>query len=213
MATNRNVILWCESAPLRRTLSHYLQENAFSVISCNTLEGIRMELGIGDFTLLITDTTCDDGRLEAIVSKQPTMQVLHITEQAHATHNKQQWITLPPPFDLSEIGRLLQQRKPAEPDALPLGKYDLLPAKNSIRYQNIETTLPKKEMELLLLLYRNRPDMISKEIVCRKLWPESPSGHDNSIHVYINNLRRFLLQDDSIRLISVYGKGFRLVCS
>ncbi|MBR4492407.1 MAG: helix-turn-helix domain-containing protein, partial [Bacteroidales bacterium] len=51
-----------------------------------------------------------------------------------------------------------------------------------------------------------------KEAVRHKLWPESPDGKDSSIHVYINNLRKYFSNDENIIILSVYGKGFRLEC-
>ena len=213
MSSNGNVLLWCRSAILQRTIRHYLAENAYTAIGCHRPEEIGMALSIDDFLLLITDAPCPDEALESQLARHPELPVLHITEQWPAVPPAPQHKQLPPPFDLSFLGQWLQQqKKPAETPHFAMGKFEVFPSEHCIRYQNRETNMPKKEMELLLLLYRNRPQTLSKEAIHRKLWPENPAGMDNSIHVYINNLRKILAEDDAIRLLSVYGKGFRLEC-
>ena len=211
MATNGNVLLWCASPVLCRNIRHYLQGNAFAVLSCTTAEELRIALSIDDYLLLITDISLTVEFPETLLERQPDLTVLHISENEADTSLPKNHLWLHPPFDMNEIGLILQhQNQPAEPQELPLGKYVILPKEKRIRYQNKEFPLSKKEMELLLLLYRNHPEVISKETICHKLWPESPLGKENSIYVYINNIRNCLSDDPTIRLIAVYGKGFRI---
>ena len=213
MHSNGNVLLWCRSAILRRTIRNYLLDNAYTAIVCNRPEEIGMALAIDDFLLLITDATCPDDELDKQLAREPQLPVLHITGEWPELPPSPQRIHIAPPFDLDLVGQCLQkQKKPAEPEHFTMGKYEVFPSEHCIRYRNSETNLPKKEMELLLLLYKNRPDTLSKEAVRHKLWPESPEGKDSSIHVYINNLRKYFSNDDTIIILSVYGKGFRLEC-
>ena len=211
MATNGNVLLWCSSPILRRNIRHYLQGNAFAVLSCTSAEELRIALSIDDYLILITDISLHDGFPDTLLERHPDLTVLHISENDADTSLPKNHLWLQPPFDMNEIGLILQrQNQPAEPQELPLGKYVILSKEKRIRYQDKEFPLSKKEMELLLLLYRNHPEVISKETICHKLWPESPLGKENSIYVYINNIRNYLSEDQTIRLIAVYGKGFRI---
>jgi len=210
MHSNGNVIIQCQSIILQRTIRHFLQDNAYNVICCNRPDDIRIALSIDDYLMLITDSGYPDETLDTALQRNPNLPVLHITGHWQLS-GPSQHMHLAPPFNLSEITRLLHlQKQPLPPMTIPLGNFELIPAGNRIRYHNKETCLSKKEMDLLLLLCKNRPHVISKEAIGQKLWPESPLGKEKNIYVYINNLRNYLAADPSIRLISVYGKGFRL---
>ena len=209
MANNGNILLMCASPILERNIRHYLKENAFNVIQCHP-ETLRTALQMDDYMMLVTEVPPQDTETESVLERFPEVTVLHITGQRPLFPLPENRIILPPPFDLSEISRLLHRKAPETEQTLPLGGYELIPGKKCIRWKNMEIRLPQKEMELLLLLYRNRPDTVSKNVVATKLWPNEPEGKDNSIYTYINNLRNHLSKDPSIRLHSVYGKGFCL---
>ena len=81
MHSNGNVLLWCRSAILRRTIRNYLLDNAYTAIVCNRPEEIGMALAIDDFLLLITDATCPDDELDKQLAREPQLPVLHITGQ------------------------------------------------------------------------------------------------------------------------------------
>ena len=114
------------------------------------------------------------------------------------------------PFDLSELEYCLQPANQEEKKRLFLGKYEILPQSSAIRCKNESLNIPKKEMELLLLLLKNSPGTVSKEEIAAKLWPSDKERHDNSINVYINNLRKYFQSDRRIGIVTVYGKGIRL---
>lgn len=209
MASNGNVIIWCAPSALRRSVQHFLRENAYTVVSCMHADDVRIALSIEDYILLITDLPFPDETLQLLLKRYPKLPVLHIVERMPDVKAAPPHYVCRKPFNIEEIGKLLRQKKPSY-ESLLLGKYTILPEKNAILYKHTETNIPKKEMELLLLLYRNRPDMVSKEQIARRLWPQEPRDRDNSISVYANNLRKYFLKDDGIRFISVYGKGLCL---
>lgn len=209
MASNGNVILWCASSAMKRSIRHFLTENAYTVVSCEHAEDVRIALSIDDYCLLVTDTPYPDEALEQLLRRNPGLPVFHITARLPEVLPPAPHFLYSLPFDLDEIGRLLRGNG-SRSERLPLGKYEILPGKSAIRFRNTETNIPKKEMELLLLLYRNRPDVVSREQIARKLWPAAPSDRDSSINVYINNLRKYFSEDAGIAFLSVYGKGLRL---
>ena len=186
MASNGNVILWCASPAIKRSIRYFLRENAYTVVTCEHAEDVRIALSIDDYCLLVTDTPFPDSTLEQLLLRHPSLPVFHIA--AHMPEIRPQ----PPhhvqtlPFDLDEIKKLLRPDT-GNTEPLLLGKFEILPEKSAIRYKHSEINIPKKEMELLLLLYRNRPEIVSKENIARRLWPQAPQERDSSINVYINN--------------------------
>ncbi|MBO4281735.1 MAG: response regulator transcription factor [Bacteroidales bacterium] len=211
MASNGNVVLWCVSPVLQRNIRYFLRKNAYAVCCCHNLEEVHVALSIDDYLLIVTDIPYPDEAFSALCARHADLPVFHIVDQLPSQLPDPPHLLRKKPFDLSEIERMLQARQaPGEASALPLGNYTLLPESNRIRYRNTECGIPNKEMEMLLILYRNSPDIVSKEAIARKLWPQDPEGHENSIHVYLNNLRSYFQKDDRIRLLTVYGKGIRL---
>lgn len=211
MSSSGNVILWCSAPVLERNIRHYLREQAYEVIRCKSLEEVHTALGMDDYLLLITDAALQDSILDRLLKQNPGLLVLYIGENQALLPIFDRYHRLSPPFDLSGIGQLLRERKnPREYTSLPLGKYEILPQQNRIRCKNEEISIPKKEMELLLLLYAKRPETVSKDAIAHRLWPDSPQQRDNSINVYINNLRKYFPENTGIRFRSIYGKGIRL---
>ncbi len=211
MKSNGNVIVWCVSSVLQRNLRYFLRKNAYAVICCRNLEDVRIALSIDDYLLLITDIPYPDEAFAALYTRYTTLPVFHIVDKLPAQRPPSPYTLREKPFDLSEIESLLQARQqPGETLTLPLGGFTILPETNSIRYQHSCFSIPNKEMEMLLILYRNSPDIVSKEAIARKLWPNDTENHENAIHVYLNNLRKYFQRDSRIRLLSVYGKGIRL---
>ena len=209
MASNGNVILWCAPSAMQRNIRHFLRENAYTVVSCGQADDVRIALSIDEYRLLITDAPVSDSTLKQLLQHSPGLPVCHIAVRRPETLPQPPHFVCTVPFDLEEIGKLLRPDvRTAE--VLTLGKYEILSGKNAIRYRHTEINIPKKEMELLLLLYRKRPDVVSKECIARRLWPRNPEERDSSINVYVNNLRKYFTEDEDIRFLSVYGKGIRL---
>ena len=76
MHSNGNVLLWCRSAILRRTIRNYLLDNAYTAIVCNRPEEIGMALAIDDFLLLISDAPYPDTDLDSQLARETQLTVL-----------------------------------------------------------------------------------------------------------------------------------------
>jgi DNA-binding response OmpR family regulator len=73
------------------------------------------------------------------------------------------------------------------------------------------TNLSQREAELLKLLLENKNDLLDKRTTLLKIWEEDTIFNSRSMDVYITRLRKYLLNDTSVEIINVRGKGYKLV--
>jgi len=71
--------------------------------------------------------------------------------------------------------------------------------------------LTTKENDLLYLLCLNLDSIVERSNALMKVWGDDNYFNGRSMDVYIAKLRKYLRPDDSIEIINVHGKGFRLL--
>ncbi len=71
--------------------------------------------------------------------------------------------------------------------------------------------LSPKENQLLRMLVINFDDLLPRDIALNKIWRDANYFTSRSMDVYIAKLRKYLEQDDSLKIINVHGEGFRLM--
>ena len=70
--------------------------------------------------------------------------------------------------------------------------------------------LSPTEAKLLLLLLQHMNRVLSREEALTKIWGDDSYFTARSMDVYMTKLRKYLDQDDSIRIITVPNSGFML---
>lgn len=70
--------------------------------------------------------------------------------------------------------------------------------------------LSGRENDLLLMLCRSHSELVDRHVILRNLWEADNYYASRSLSVYINHLRR-LLDGSGVRILSVHGKGYKLV--
>ena len=71
--------------------------------------------------------------------------------------------------------------------------------------------LTTKENELLKLLCQNKNDILDRQAALKYVWGDDNYFNGRSMDVYIAKLRKYLKLDDSIEIVNVHGKGFKLL--
>ncbi len=77
--------------------------------------------------------------------------------------------------------------------------------------KNGKKSLSQREADLLLLLIKNKNDLLERRDALLKLWGEDNRFNARSMDVYITRLRKFLLNDPSLEILSIRGQGYKLV--
>ncbi|HXH40891.1 MAG TPA: response regulator transcription factor [Thermoanaerobaculia bacterium] len=75
-----------------------------------------------------------------------------------------------------------------------------------VYHRGQEVKLAKKEMELLLLLVRNRGSVISRDRILGEIWQMSDDVETRTVDAHIRNLRRKIGTE---RITTVVGFGYR----
>lgn len=92
--------------------------------------------------------------------------------------------------------------------------------KFSFDYRNLQLdlgdqkkNLTQKEGDLLKLLTDHRNNTIRREVILKKLWGENDYFLGRSMDVFISRIRKYLKEDESLKVENVHGVGFRLIDS
>jgi DNA-binding response OmpR family regulator len=71
--------------------------------------------------------------------------------------------------------------------------------------------LSPKEAELLKLLCIHENDLLTRQKALKLIWGEDNYFNGRSMDVFITKLRKYLKSDPRIEIVSLHGKGFRLL--
>lgn len=122
------------------------------------------------------------------------------------------------PFSMDELIvriKALLNRQPfaqaAEPDRLPIGRYQFDYPKQKLLLDGVETTLSHREAELLKRLYEQRNQVLERSAVLLELWGDDSFFNGRSLDVFITHLRRYLRDDPQVQIVNVRGVGYKLI--
>ena len=124
------------------------------------------------------------------------------------------WLTALGPSDLLTRLRLHRQlpATAAAPECLQVADLQLFPASRQVSRGGRGLALTAREYQLLQLLLERRGQVLSREEILRRVWPDQQQGSaSNVIEVYVRYLRQKLEQGGERRLIhTVRGRGYCL---
>ncbi|MBR5802946.1 MAG: response regulator transcription factor [Bacteroidaceae bacterium] len=74
-----------------------------------------------------------------------------------------------------------------------------------------QTKLTTKESELLGLLCAHANEILQRDFALKTIWIDDNYFNARSMDVYITKLRKHLKDDESIEIINIHGKGYKLI--
>lgn len=92
-----------------------------------------------------------------------------------------------------------------------IGKFSFDPETRMLRIGEEENKLTTKENHLLKLLAKNKNEILDRQAALRSIWGDDNYFNGRSMDVYIAKLRKILKADDSIEIMNVHGRGFKLI--
>lgn len=96
-------------------------------------------------------------------------------------------------------------------EILTIGEYEFDPKSQILTRGGESTHLSTKEVEVLHLLTINIGHVVERSYILKKIWFADDCFTARSLSVYINHLRNKLKADNRISIISVHGKGYKLL--
>jgi DNA-binding response OmpR family regulator len=123
------------------------------------------------------------------------------------------------PFDADELILRLQNilkrtghQLPADEAIIQIGLYSF--DHKNLRLFSVwtEKVLTEKEAELLYYLYQHQNQLIKRNDMLAHLWIDPDFFSGRSMDVFISRLRKHLSEDQTIRIESIRGVGFKFIC-
>ncbi len=91
------------------------------------------------------------------------------------------------------------------------GAYTLNTISRQLQYKNeTPVKLSPKLNKLLRILIQHKGDLVTKELLIKKVWYNEEALNLKSIGVYITKLRKLLMKDPTVKINNVYKIGFIL---
>ncbi len=96
-------------------------------------------------------------------------------------------------------------------DIYKLGLYRFDVNKQMLFFEENELKLTTKESELLALLCANKNSILERNKALQAIWKDDNYFNARSMDVYITKLRKHLKKDNSIEILNIHGKGYKLI--
>lgn len=227
---NKPKILVAEDDPnLGDILSEYLSLKGFDTVLCKDGEEGAEVFKPGKFDLCILDLMMPkkDGFQLAreIKAIEPEIPVIFLTAKSMKEDviegfqiGADDYITKPFSMEvlLLRIRAVLHRtmRDPREnelAEEVKIGKLVYRYSENILELPSGTVRLTTKENELLRLFLENLNGTVTRTIALKKIWKDDSYFNARSMDVYIAKLRKYLKEEDSLKLLTVHGEGFKLV--
>lgn len=82
---------------------------------------------------------------------------------------------------------------------------------DSVRQQLGDRHLSSRENDLLRMLCVNMNNLVDRNRILMSIWGADTYFNARSLSVYINHLRKYMGEGTPVRIMSVHGKGYKLV--
>ena len=96
------------------------------------------------------------------------------------------------------------------PSKVVIGKFELDYPNLSLHHESSTRQLTQKEADLLKHLAEHPDQVLKRSDILEKIWGEDDYFLGRSLDVFISRLRKYLRQDDSLKIENIHGVGFRL---
>jgi DNA-binding response OmpR family regulator len=114
-------------------------------------------------------------------------------------------------FRIEAILRRIKGKKLKEKIVFKIGNFVFDSQKQILSIGDKQTKLTTKESELLGLLCANANDILERNYTLKTIWIDDNYFNARSMDVYITKLRKLLKDDESVQIINIHGKGYKLI--
>lgn len=228
MNTKLRVLLLEDDANLGLVIQEHLQLQGYAVTLCGDgVEGTEA-FGNDKFDLCLVDVMMPnkDGFTFAVEVRVVDQQIPLIFLTAKALKEDKikgfkvgcdDYITKP--FSIEELTLRIEavlrrshgQTKSTTLGVYEIGKYAFDANRQTLTIGKEQRKLTPRESELLRLLCEKSNQTVTREEALNSIWNDDSYFAGRSMDVFVSKLRKYLKDDSSIEILSVHGKGFRLI--
>ena len=114
-------------------------------------------------------------------------------------------------FRIEAILRRVRGKKSKESSMYKIGRFTFDTQKQLLTIDGRQNKLTTKESELLALLCAQSNEILQRDFALKTIWIDDNYFNARSMDVYITKLRKHLKEDESIEIINIHGKGYKLI--
>ncbi len=116
-------------------------------------------------------------------------------------------------YRIEAILRRSSRRESETPaEKYTIGQFSFDVSKQLLTFRGESQKLTTKESELLELLCRHRNEILERNFALKSIWIDDNYFNARSMDVYITKLRKYLKKDQSVEILNIHGKGYKLLC-
>lgn len=114
-------------------------------------------------------------------------------------------------FRIEAILRRVKGKKNRDRTTYKIGSFTFDTQKQILARGEKQTKLTTKESELLSLLCAHANEILQRDFALKTIWIDDNYFNARSMDVYITKLRKHLKEDESVEIINIHGKGYKLI--
>jgi DNA-binding response OmpR family regulator len=123
------------------------------------------------------------------------------------------------PFNIEElifrIKAILKRKHTVLPDQdfneFDFGVFKLLYDERKLIEGDQSYTLSAKEADLFKILLKNKNKVVARGTILKEVWGVDDYYVSKSLDVYLNKIRKYLLNDSDVEIINIHGFGYKLL--
>lgn len=205
-------------------LGDYLREKGYQVFTMIDPSQVVAKAHTNSIDLCILDAMLSDDQasqltrqLIGIYHRLPIMVVSPIMsreEQLYAYRNgASDYVVMPTDMELlvARMEALIRLTEKDDKSDMPTSfTFDNIEF-DGVRHRLGNKELSARESDLLLLLIQNKGQLVLRSYILQTLWGTDDIYASRSLAVFINRIRKYLALCPNIHILSVRGKGYKLI--
>ncbi len=114
-------------------------------------------------------------------------------------------------YKIESIMRRIYKRDLDNCTNFRLGRFVYNASRQALFDGDVKKHLSSRENELLLLLCQHAGECVERSYILKSIWLTDNYFAGRSLSVYINHVRKLLAPEPSVKVMSVHGKGYKIV--
>lgn len=218
-----NILLVEDDASLSTVLADYLRSKGYTVETANNGKEAWELILVKHYELVISDIMMPKMNgfelLKLIRAQYTTLPVIILSAKTERDDimsayelGCDDYVTKPFSMDIlickvEAVLRRFRMTNESKQTEWQLGELVF----DSVRQLLGNQHLSSRENDLLKMLCQNMNNLVDRNRILMSIWGADTYFNARSLSVYVNHLRKYLGEDTPIRIMSVHGKGYKMV--